>query len=995
MRARRVLLMKMTGLEKESTLPSWHEVEPQKVWTDPGDTPPPHIFHHKYLVDAACVAQELSYKLPPHQAEKVSAALYGLHAAGDWTDACDIAMRYLIQLLDETTLLADLKERELINMVPTLTLISRRYNMLPIEQRTAELTEVVDNVTHNVCEAIVRLMMISGNLSATLFFGCTRSILTSKHSLLLVTELHECLSSSGRLQQLHALGRSELVRIPVLFSAVGFAKYEPTSRHAPVWNIPKRAEGSDDGAADSFPRFRNLKRIMHVVSLRLMEPAIFNSLTMAEIVGVVQGMVVCRTILPALLKAALLRVAERGLYTTVMPNLLAEFMYRTAHAKCVHPVTVKECFRTFALHLQQAHVQCDLSASDCALLIKAMYQVRMTETQFVRVLGHRILNDGLTLTSFYIFLNYYSIVGASVKGDELPELFASQALTRDLIENKHFQFAKMVKVISHLYKAVDMPPSMHKWFLLIVEREATEQHNVSNCIQLLAGIVRGKPYSDEANSTVSTTVGSLMRLFIGYVHRSEKGEVFAELDDVTIATFLWILTRLSGGARPVEGYAVRVLSYFIERPDLVSSLHPAHIGWVLGVLQVINRSSSLRDNARTVLLTHALRQEVLQEYDGAAAHYTLRALQNAGIIEEEERFVSILMKRVMDDRQLVSSLTYQVAIKLIDSLTLLHTLGITLLDIPTSSSAPPKNQPSRVPAAKDAREESEAAPVAAATKPLTMEYIKDLCLYVVRPNVSYVVRDVAFALRLVRHLAHARVRDPAILKLISEIASDLAATQELSATDKGFLVSCLVLLNIAKTPLVGTLARSVAVDGRVRELEIPTAKWLVYGTAKTNADPSQVGMLCDKCLRPAAADGTASAPPFYGEYNSRDLTLVLWSLCRLEVYPRPFFDVLVAQLVESETMAEQPFAHVKRNNTMTFLVALSKLPADHSERSENVSRLLALLLLQAVANGTVPYIEYTAMNALVAVLIERRVDCPEFFRAARAELVSKAAAKEA
>ena len=586
-------------------------------------------------------------------------------------------------------------------------------------------------------------------------------------------------------------------------------------------------------------------------------------------------------------------------------------------------------------------------------------------------------------------------------------------------EDRSFRCERIVRLLSYLFIGKDMPPAVKIFVLRLLQwiGNSTIRLDVSGAVSVLSACVRMTSLAEsrsvrglastavaqsrlsgsdnvkdlsmlEDTKSVSEILDRSVQQMLGHVmgyltladvandegaRRAFNDEVFPEL--------LWALGHL-----PKETHnTVKVLQSLLKRDDVLSAVHPQKIAHILKALVPLRdenlsveegqddavqhgRGPPLRHFCESVcekVLAHALDKNVVREFDSKSFCATVRALYNADLIADYKDEVNALTDRILTDHQLVSSLLSEEALAVMEVVGLLRGEGV-----------------------RDSR--------------LAEKEVYSVFLAVITKNLPYIAeRDPVTGVGIVRVIDALRADKvpPVILTAVTQLGGDIlsAAEARLSPYYETVLLRSLLMCRAAKPQIVAAAAERVVSRGA--PISVKRVKWHLYGLAKTTAPGSErtAAALCSLATVPVS-QAAPSLPPldFVAEQqacDTADLTLMLWSLCRLRVYPEGFLHLTVAKIVDLERQRQSCLGGVKVHNVVTMLTGLTS-PETLDFSFLETTGFFDLLLKRAVSSGALKELDYSRLSAVVTGLVERRVNCTDFFREARATLAEFAKEKE-
>eukprot|EP01063_Lacrimia_lanifica_P011059 TRINITY_DN17825_c0_g1_i3.p1 TRINITY_DN17825_c0_g1~~TRINITY_DN17825_c0_g1_i3.p1 ORF type:complete len:968 (+),score=233.20 TRINITY_DN17825_c0_g1_i3:90-2993(+) len=901
-----------------------------------------NTFAHQFIIEAACVAKDLQYTFPPAHVEKVATSLAVCLSKGRWDDRCCIALDYLLRQLDPQNgdALVTLPAPILAKITPLLALLFRD----DLASFAPDLSPaLVDRLNTCVKQHLLAEVERGESLTAALTFTSSPTVLRSEHSLALVQALHDHLSRS--FERICSLDRTELLRLLVMFAAVGLAQYEPHANQAPRW----------DG---KLPRVHNMKRLLSQAMERLMIKPTFNALDQHEIATALQATTHTRVISAALVKALVERVEGNSNYKSFTPPLLVEVMYRTAIARCLHPVQVRGFFEKTCAWLREEVNFRQLNDRHCGVLVRSLTVAKYYDHELAAACGRTAAGGTvLNTATMYIIIQYAQ--NFNTLHDVVEQLCAT-AMNLDVLGKDRLRKpAKYASGLTHLFKNKPMPADVRRFLVGVLQQSATNALDINACVEGLLSVARGKlGGSTDVDAVLETHVSQYYKA----IQRAEKTGSLDEVNEITLSKYLLALSSIPGMAHQVY-YAY---NFLLRRPSLVSSLHPATMWWALAPLGRYRRDlGDLNKGVVKVLMEHALQPHVVAEFDPDTVFHLHRCVRNAGLVSEHLDGFVILVDRLFGDTLLLDSMTHSAAINLLEVLAYLQR------DCGTDMTA----------------------------------RVKTLFISRLRPNMQYLLgKNRGMGMKCVRFIASLRTEDPSVVADVVKLSTDLVTNSvyPLEAFDQCVVVSSLLQLHTLKPALLNDIVSRLVTQGR--PLNLLSVRWLLYGIAKTGADTSHVMSLSLCALSRVRGGGAVetSTPAADLRFNNgpttgvqtiaapveeKELTLVLWSLCRLMLFPQPFFPVLCRELADAIAVHPAPLSHLSQVNVITIVNGLlDPVPAAVPE----CNALLAAFLNRAVECDALRSLHYSKINAMVAALVERGIRDPTFLKAARAALQEQA-----
>eukprot|EP01059_Diplonema_ambulator_P007021 TRINITY_DN16564_c1_g1_i1.p1 TRINITY_DN16564_c1_g1~~TRINITY_DN16564_c1_g1_i1.p1 ORF type:complete len:938 (+),score=234.38 TRINITY_DN16564_c1_g1_i1:371-2815(+) len=677
----------------------------------------------------------------------------------------------------------------------------------------------------------------------------------------------------------------------------------------------------------------NCRRALRKLSERLLSPSIFNSLTPAEVVTLTQHFVVANAVHPALFKAMLLRVSEEERYKVLPPGQLCGFMHRVTSVECLHPVLLKDTIKVLGDWLKRSHVRSRLGDTDCMFALYALASARVKDTALLEALVRRLLEVGMSLKSFSAVIKYVNLIKV---GEGLLPGCCEQLLKRKAVDNTLWDAKPVIKGLSHVYKGKKMPAVVRDLFARVVAREGTIKHDLPNSVLLLESMSRTGVEDKETFESLSRQVVRCLDMY----KKDKENPAVANLNERVLASYIWAVAP-----HPfVHHDMVVALRFLVTEDDFVTGLHPTLVPWVLSAFEAWNGPVELRDKVCDTILQHAVTPHVLAEFDANSAWYIWFALNKSQTLTRYVKEVTILMDNIRCNDDMIDSLTHQVAIKVIEALADLHV--------------------------KNMYEHA-------------MALIKDIFARRIATQSQYIPNDPKIAIRLYIAMNKVKVRDPPILSVLMKMSGDVLVNPVYSTSQRTMLVGVVGLLRIARPGVMDAVAEMLVNSGK--PLEVKDLKWILYGLAKSKGDETFVEELCKAAL--VVKDGEESAR-FEGDFESQDLSLILWSLSSMKVYPPVFTSILVETLTSWESLSPTPFRFTTGPNMITILTGLSSATPPPPP---SVASLLPLLLTRAIDTDVITTLDYTRIKTLVRFLIDLKVDCPVFFRTIREVMIQKEA----
>eukprot|EP00754_Rhynchopus_humris_P039973 Rhum_TRINITY_DN23041_c0_g1::Rhum_TRINITY_DN23041_c0_g1_i1::g.176946::m.176946 len=912
--------------------------------------------------------------------------------------------------------------------------------------------ELARMVTTLLTERLKTLGVPGGRvLRPILLYTASYSVLPSAHSSVLIQAIHDSLSIKSDVSSVvAALTPEEIVKLFRIFGAYGASINERTSALAPEW------AGTDEQPNCHNIR-RIMHAVSLVASKRefLVSLTETEMVVIAQGAELVKCILPClfdalceRLVSRDMYKGFSMRNLTQFMYRVAM----ARVVHPTRMRECFAPVIRhmrEQCLS--AVHADDAV----FTPATVGLLSKAMLMLKLRDTEtlsavidgfIAQTVSHFHAKDkpveapshvvvptqDSILVTLYLALQCMSTLNmdmlesveklcaaclnAGVPGRD-GEFAANRAEVDE--EDRSFRCERIVRLLSFLYIGKDMPPAVKIFVLRLLQwiEISTIRLDVAGAVSVLGTCMRMTSLAERrsvkglaATAVVQTRLsGSDNVLDLSMLEDAKSmteivdrcvqqmlGEVMNQLtladvandegarrafNDEIFPELFWALGHL-----PKEAHTtVKVFQSFLKRDDVLSAVHPQKIAHILKALVHVRdenlsvdeglddaaqhgRSTTLRHFCESVcekVLAHALETHVLREFDSKSYCATVKALYNAGFVTEYKDEVNALTDRILSDHQLVSSLLSEEALAVMEVVGLLRGEGV-----------------------RDPR--------------LAEKEVYSVFLAVITKNLPYIAeRDPVTGVGIVRVIDALRAETvpPVILTAVTQLGGDILSDtgDRLSPYYETVLLRSLLTCGAAKPQIVAAAVERVV--SRAVPISIKRMKWLLYGLAKTSARGREhtVASLCSLATVPVS-QAAPSFPPleFVTEKqpcDTADLTLVLWSLCRLRVYPEGFLHLTVAKIVDLERQRQSCLGGVKVHNVVTLLTGLTS-PETLDFAFLKTTGFFDLLLKRAVSSGALKALDYSRLSAVVSGLVERRITCTDFFREARATLAEFAKEKE-
>eukprot|EP01060_Flectonema_neradi_P037338 TRINITY_DN7487_c0_g1_i2.p1 TRINITY_DN7487_c0_g1~~TRINITY_DN7487_c0_g1_i2.p1 ORF type:complete len:839 (+),score=115.71 TRINITY_DN7487_c0_g1_i2:441-2957(+) len=761
------------------------------------------------------------------------------------------------------------------------------------------------------------------DLRQLLDFTASPKILSSSYSQQLVSAVHKV--ATARLQKGGDPRRQfdlfELVQIPIVFSTVGILVNEPWSRRSPEWN-------------GKSPIVNNMKRILFRISEELLRPNTLNKIHPRSIVRLAQGLQLCQYTLPAVPKAMLIRMSDPVVkpYTQLTPSELAEFMYRIAMFKIVHHVVIERAFQEFSTHMKKSTVISKMRESSCCSVLNALKQYRIKNMELIALLISRILEVGLTIQGLHVGLTVLTLL--QIK-NQLGDSICKEAIRLELIpKSEKWNYGQLLKRLTHYFKDVRVQPIEAAKLIQQTQIRIDEKAlDIKECVSALASINRSRKQGNVMSEEVKNKAISISRTIFDHMIAAEKSLNLSQITDTLLASYIGSLSGLNLGedcTRHLE-YA---LAFLLKHIEVLKSLHPKTVPLVLFGIKSYKGNPQLRQMFIDAILDHLTTPHVMRQMDGDSFSGIVLGLSSNDLLHDQSECLNTMLNRIIFDTQLMISAPVQTCVGLVRAISMLR--------------------------------RKEVLPVENATAIVFQSLL---------PKLKHLKEQPHLIQELINCTASLRTSDPAVLSVIMYVTS-LIPIDDLTSQELGYLVQDLLLIKVLKVNWINKV-QSVLLQHikKFGSLEVHVAKWVVFAVAKIEADAECVPVFLKACVKDNK---------FNGKIHNGDIAVMLWSICRLKIYPFDFMQVCANELLVSERHATAPFEYIKPNNLITILTGIASSDAS----SKEINEILTLLIQRSIASGSIHMMTYSAIKNLVTCLVNRRIAHSEFFKLAR-EVIAK------
>ena len=755
-------------------------------------------------------------------------------------------------------------------------------------------------------------------------FTSANNILSSSYSLKLVAAIHKVASArlSSQPDPRKQFDVFELTQIPIVFSAVGVLINEPWSSRTPKWN----------GLS---PVMGNMKRILFRISEELLRPAILNQLKPSKIVYVAQSLQICKYTLPAVPKAMLLRMSdpELKLYEQIPPRELAEFILRITKFGVVHHVVISRAFEVFSAHFKQQHIINRLSEFSCCSIINALKQYKIKDMDLIAMLIARIIEAGLTVSGLHIC---FTALGILQIKNQMGDTICKEAIRLNLVPNStKWDYGMLLKRLTHYYKGIRMPPREAAALILQIQLRIDEKDpDITKCISALSSINRARKQGNIITNEIRTKAIMLSRTVFDHLVSAEKSSDVTQISDTLLASYIWALSGLELGEDSIR-HLEYSLAFLLKHLEVLQSIHPKVVPSVLAGIKAYKGNQALRGLFIDEILKHLETPHVMRQVDGDSFSSIVQGLSACEVLNEQSESLTTILNRIIFDTKLMMSAPVHTCVGLVRALAILHRKNVI--------------------------------PVENATAIVFQSLL---------PKLRYLKDQPQLILDLINCTSTLRTRDPAVLSVVMYVTSILPL-DDLSSRELGFMIQDLLLLKAIKVPWVNRvqliLLKHIEHSG---ELPVHVAKWIIFASVKIEANTEHIPIFLKSCIK---------NDQLVGKIHGGDLTVILWSICRVRIFPADFLNVCSKALLATEGSTNTPFDFVKPNNLITILTGIAACEVT----SREINELLTLLVNRSVASGSIHMMNYSAINSLVTSLVNRRIAHSEFFKLAREVIANK------